>query len=40
MDYVAIAAELNATRSQVTQWRYRALQRLEKELGPSEIGRK
>jgi RNA polymerase sigma factor (sigma-70 family) len=40
MDYVAIAAELNGTRSQVTQWHYRALQRLEKELGSSEIGRK
>jgi len=40
MDYMTIAAELNATRSQVTQWHFRALKRLEKELGPSEIGRK
>ncbi len=40
MDYMAIATELDATRSQVTQWRFRALQRPEKELGPSEIGRK
>lgn len=40
MDYIAIADELNATRAQVTQWHYRALQRLEKELESLEIGRK
>jgi RNA polymerase sigma factor (sigma-70 family) len=36
MDYMGVATELNATRSQVTQWRFRAIQRLKKELG-SEI---
>lgn len=40
MDYMAIADELNATRAQVTQWHYRALQRLEKELESLEMGRK
>jgi RNA polymerase sigma factor (sigma-70 family) len=32
MDSLTIAAELNATRPQVLKWRFRALQRLRKEL--------
>ena len=32
MDYAAIGAELGAKRSLVTQWRFRAIQRLKKEL--------
>jgi RNA polymerase sigma factor (sigma-70 family) len=34
MDSQTIAAELNATRPQVTKWRFRALQRLRKHLLP------
>lgn len=33
MDYAAIGAELGAPRSLVTQWRFRAIKRLKKELG-------
>ena len=33
MDYAAIGAELGAPRSLVTQWRFRAIQRLKKDLG-------
>ncbi|HYX30926.1 MAG TPA: sigma-70 family RNA polymerase sigma factor [Pyrinomonadaceae bacterium] len=33
LDYMNIAAELGSTRSLVTQWRFRAIQRLRKELG-------
>lgn len=33
MDYAAIGAQLGAPRSLVTQWRFRAIQRLRKELG-------
>lgn len=32
LDYAAIAAEMGANRSLVTQWRFRAIQRLRKEL--------
>jgi RNA polymerase sigma factor (sigma-70 family) len=33
LDYLAIATELGSTRALVTQWRFRAIQRLRKELG-------